>query len=213
MKKIVTILGTRPEIIKLSKVIPLLDKYYNHTLIHTGQNFDYELNEIFFKDLHIRKPNFFLNVKSSNTGDAISKIIKNSFQILQKISPDAVLIYGDTNSCLSAISAKKLQIPIIHMEAGNRCFDQRVPEEINRKIIDHISDINLVISDHAKTNLINEGLNSDRIFKTGSHMFEVISDNLKKINNSKILSNLKIKKNEYFIVSIHREENVDYKNK
>lgn len=208
--KVTTIVGTRPEIIKLSEVIKKLNKYFNHTLIHTGQNYDFELNEIFFKQLGIRKPDFFLNIASKNPAEAISLAIKNTDFVLRKIKPDAVLIYGDTNSCLSIIAAKKLQIPIFHMEAGNRCFDQRVPEEINRKLVDHLSDINITLSEHARRYLLREGINPETVFKTGSPMTEVISKNMPSINKSKIIDDLNLSKSKYFLVSLHREENIDY---
>ena len=204
-----TIVGTRPELIKLSILLGELDRNTNHTLVHTGQNYDYELNEIFFKDLKIRIPDYFLNVAEKNVCDTIANIIKESDKIIRKIKPDAIILYGDTNSCLSVISAKKNQIPIFHMEAGNRCFDQRVPEEINRKIVDHLSDINFVLTEHARRYLIAEGLPQERIIKSGSHMFEVLNYFKENINQSKILNKLKLKKNKYFIFSIHREENVD----
>ena len=209
--KIITIVGTRPEIIKLSRVIDELDRVSNHILIHTGQNYDYELNEVFFKDLKIRKPNYFLNAVGKSTAETISKIIFESDKILDKEKPDAVLLYGDTNSCLSVISAKRRQIPIFHMEAGNRCFDQRVPEEINRKIVDHLSDINMPLTEHARKYLIAEGIPADRIVKTGSCMKEILDFYNKDISNSKVINELKLKADKYFLVSAHREENVDYK--
>ena len=209
--KIVTIVGTRPEIIKLSRVIDELDRVSNHILIHTGQNYDYELNEVFFKDLKIRKPDYFLNAVGKSTAETISKIIFESDKILNKEKPDAVLLYGDTNSCLSVISAKRRQIPIFHMEAGNRCFDQRVPEEINRKIVDHLSDINMPLTEHARKYLIAEGIPAERIIKTGSCMKEILDFYKKDISKSKIINKLKLKSNKYFLVSAHREENVDYK--
>lgn len=211
--KILTIVGTRPELIKLSAIIKKLDLYFNHILVHTGQNYDYHLNKIFFNDLKIRKPNFFLNVKSKSLEETIGKIIEKIGKLINKIKPDAVVIYGDTNSCLSAIPAKKNKVPIFHMEAGNRSFDDRVPEEVNRRIIDHISDINLVLSEQARQNLINEGIKGEYIFKTGSHMFEVINQNKSKIESSKILKILNLKKNHFFLVSLHREENVDSKDR
>ena len=211
--KVITLVGTRPELIKLSCVIKKLDKYFNHYLIHTGQNYDYNLNEIFFKDLNIRKPDYFLKIKSQTASQAISKVIASTDNIIKKIKPDAFVVYGDTNSCLSALAAKKNNIPIFHMEAGNRCFDDRVPEEVNRRLIDHISDINLVLSEHARRNLINEGIKVDNIFKTGSHMFEVIENNINKIKNSLILKKLGINHKKYFLISLHREENVDNKDK
>ena len=209
--KVITIVGTRPEIIKLSRVIDELDRLSNHILVHTGQNYDYELNEVFFKDLKIRKPDYFLNAAGKSTAETISKIIFESDKILDKEKPDAVLLYGDTNSCLSVISAKRRQIPIFHMEAGNRCFDQRVPEEINRKIVDHLSDINMPLTEHARKYLISEGIPSDRIIKTGSCMKEILDYYNKDISKSKVINDLKLKTNNYFLVSAHREENVDYK--
>ena len=209
MYKICTLVGTRPELIKLSRVIPELDKFFKHFLIHSGQNYDYSLNKVFFKDLKIRKPDLFLNVKDGNLSKTIANIIFKTNQMLEKIKPDALLVYGDTNTSLGIISAKRKKIPIFHMEAGNRCNDQRVPEEINRKIADHLSDVNIVISEQARTNLINEGINKEFIFKFGSHMNDVINFYKKDIKNSKILDKLKIKKDKYVLVSLHREENVD----
>ena len=209
--KIITIVGTRPEIIKLSRVIDELDRLSNHILVHTGQNYDYELNEVFFKDLKIRKPDYFLNSAGKSTAETISKIIFESDKILDKEKPDAVLLYGDTNSCLSVISAKRRQIPIFHMEAGNRCFDQRVPEEINRKIVDHLSDINMPLTEHARKYLIAEGIPAERIIKTGSCMKEILDFYNKDISKSKVINDFKLKANKYFLVSAHREENVDYK--
>ncbi len=207
--KVMTILGTRPEIIRLSETIKKLEKYTNHVLLHTNQNFDYELNKIFFKELELKKPKYILNVKSKTVGEQIGKIITQSEKILQKEMPDAVLILGDTNSALVCIVAKRMKIPIFHMEAGNRCFDDRVPEEINRRIVDHTSDINLPYTEHARRNLLREGLPSDYIFVTGSPMAEVILVNKEKIEQSEILKKFKLKKEEYFVISIHREENVD----
>lgn len=209
--RLLTIVGTRPEIIKLSNVIKKCDEFFEHTLVHTGQNYDYELNEIFFQDLGIRKPDFFLDVKSKSLGESIGNIITKSFEVLEKVQPDCLLILGDTNSCLSAISAKRLKIPIFHMEAGNRCFDQNVPEEINRKIVDHISDINLAYSENARQYLISEGIRKDFIFKIGSPMNEIIKLHSDSINKSKILEKLKLQNKEYIVVSFHREENVDLK--
>ena len=209
MTKVMTILGTRPEIIKMSRIITEIDKFFDHTLVHTGQNYDYELNEIFFNDLEVRKPDQFLDVASNTVGETIGNIIAKSDKVLEKINPDALILYGDTNSCLSAIAAKRRKIPIFHFEAGNRCFDLRVPEEINRKIVDHTSDINFTLTDHAKTYLIMEGIRPDRIFKTGSHMYEVLERYKNNIKNSNILKELNIKDNKYFLVSVHREENVD----
>ena len=209
MYKICTLVGTRPEIIKLSVLINKLDKYFKHYLIHSGQNYDYNLNKIFFDELNLKKPDFFLKVKSDELGKTIGNIIYKTDQILKKIKPDALLVYGDTNTSLGIISAKRLKIPIFHMEAGNRCFDQRVPEELNRKIADHLSDINITISEHARQNLISEGISKEFIFKFGSHMNEVIQKYKKKILESKILEKNNLKKDKYLIVSLHREENVD----
>jgi len=208
--KVMTIVGTRPEIIKLSRIICELDKYTSHTLVHTGQNYDYELNEIFFKDLDIRKPDYFLNAVGKTTGETISKIIHESDKIIEKVKPNAILLYGDTNSCLSVISAKRKQVPIFHMEAGNRCFDQRVPEEINRKIVDHLSDINMPLTEHAKQYLISEGINPATIIKTGSCMKEILNFYSHKIEQSDIHNKLGLRLKKYFLVSAHREENVDY---
>lgn len=207
--KVLTIVGTRPEIIKLSRVICELDKFVNHILVHTGQNYDYELNEVFFKDLEIRKPDYFLNAVGDSLAQTIGNIITNIDDVLQKEQPDAIVLLGDTNSCLSAISAKRRKIPIFHMEAGNRCFDQRVPEEINRKIVDHLSDINLVYTEHARRYLLDEGFKPEMIIKTGSPMKEVLNYYVKQISNSNVLVDLGLREKEYFIVSSHREENVD----
>ena len=205
-----TIVGTRPEIIKLSRVMAELDKNVEHILVHTGQNYDFELNEIFFKDLGVRKPDYFLNAVGKTTAETIGNILIKSDEIFEKVNPDAVLLYGDTNSCLSVISAKRRQIPIFHMEAGNRCFDQRVPEELNRKIVDHLSDINMPLTEQARDYLIKEGIRPETIIKTGSCMKEILSFYKEKINNCDIIERLQIEKRKYFIVSIHREENVDY---
>ena len=205
--KVMTIVGTRPEIIKLSRVISELDKFTNHTLVHTGQNYDYELNEIFFKkDLEIRKPDYFLNAVGKSTAETTSKVINESDKIIEKVKPDAVLLYGDTNSCLSVISAKRKQVPIFHMEAGNRCFDQRVPEEINRKIVDHLSDINMPLTEHAKQYLISEGIDPSTIIKTGSCMKEILDYYSSKIEKSTIHKKLGLKTKNYFLVSAHRGE-------
>ena len=209
MLKVMTIVGTRPEIIKLSCVIQELDIYTDHTLVHTGQNYDYELNELFFEQLDIRKPNYFLEAIKSSPSNTIADIISKTDKIIEKIKPEAILLYGDTNSCLSVISAKKRKIPIFHMEAGNRCFDQRVPEEVNRKIVDHISDINMPLSEHARRYLISEGIKPETIFKIGSPMKEVLNKNIDKIKSSKILEIENLKPKEYFLISLHREENVD----
>lgn len=207
--KVLTIVGTRPEIIKLSRVIDALDRSVDHVLVHTGQNYDYELNQVFFDDLEIRKPDYFLNAAGETTAESIANIIKESDKVLEKESPDALLIYGDTNSCLSVIAAKRRKIPIFHMEAGNRCFDQRVPEEINRKIVDHLSDINMVISDHARRYLMLEGIKPETIIKIGSSMKEVFDYYKTNIEESDVLQREKLDKNGYFLVSIHREENVE----
>lgn len=207
--KVATIVGTRPEIIRLSRIISKLDKYCEHTLIHTGQNYDYELNQIFFEDLSIRAPDVFLECAGKTAADTMAQVISKSDKVFADIQPDALLILGDTNSALSAISAKRKKIPIFHMEAGNRCFDLRVPEEINRKIVDHISDINMPYTSIAREYLLNEGLKPDSIIKTGSPMDEVLSFYKEKIDSSNILSTLKLETNQYFVVSVHREENVD----
>jgi UDP-N-acetylglucosamine 2-epimerase len=207
--KVMTMVGTRPEIIKLSRVIAELDKYTEHILVHTGQNYDYELNEIFFEELGIRKPDYFLNAAGENFAKTIGNVIIKSDELIAKIKPDAFLLYGDTNSCISVISAKRNKVPIFHMEAGNRCFDQRVPEEINRKIIDHLSDINMPLSEHARRYLIAEGIAPETIIKTGSPMKEVLLYHQNNIENSKVLENEHLTKESYFVVSAHREENVD----
>lgn len=209
--KVITIVGTRPEIIRLSRIIPLLDAQCDHVLVHTGQNYDYELNEIFFSDLEIRKPDQFLDAAGASSAETIGNVIAKADELLRNLRPDAVLILGDTNSALAAIAAKRLRIPIFHMEAGNRCFDQRVPEEINRKIVDHISDINLTYSSIARENLLREGLSADMVIKTGSPMLEVLQSQKVRIQNSDILTRMGLKTNKYFIVSTHREENVDQK--
>lgn len=207
--KVMTILGTRPEIIRLSKTISLLDKFVEHKLVHTGQNYDYELNEVFFNDLKVRKPDYFMEVDTSTLGTVYGNVLIKAEEILEIEKPDAVLILGDTNSSIACIMAKRKKIPIYHMEAGNRCFDLNVPEEINRKIIDHISDFNLCYTEHARRNLIAEGLPSRRIYVTGSPMKEVLFDHMDKIKASNALEKLKLKEKQYFLVSIHREENVD----
>ena len=207
--KIITVVGTRPEIIRLSRIISLLDQHCDHTLVHTGQNYDYELNQIFFEDLEIKMPDFFLNSAGNNPSQTIGKIIIAFEEILEKIKPDSILILGDTNSCLSVIPAKRRKIPIFHMEAGNRCFDMRVPEEINRKIVDNVSDINLTYSSISREYLIKEGFPPDRVIKTGSPMLEVLNFYDQKIEQSKIIEKLKIKSKDFFLVSFHREENID----
>ena len=207
--KVMTVLGTRPEIIRLSRVMAELDKHCEHIIVHSGQNYDYELNEIFFNDLGVRKPDFFLNAAGSNAAETIGKIIIAVDNVLAQEKPDAMLVLGDTNSCLSAIPAKRRKVPIIHMEAGNRCFDQRVPEETNRKIVDHISDINLTYSSIAREYLLNENFPPDRLIKTGSPMFEVLNFYKKGIEDSDVLKRLSLTEYKYFVVSAHREENID----
>ncbi len=209
--KVMTIVGTRPEIIRLSQVIQKLDnsEAIEHILVHTGQNYDYELNEVFFKDLNLNKPDYFLNTALGASSETIGNILIKIDPILERENPDAVLILGDTNSCLCAIPVKKRQIPIFHMEAGNRCFDQRVPEETNRKIVDHIADINLTYSDIAREHLLREGISPDRIIKTGSPIYEVVYSKIDNIKNSNILDRLNLEKNRYFVISAHREENIN----
>ncbi len=211
--KVMTVVGTRPEIIRLARVMNALDNAdaIEHVIVHTGQNYDYELNQIFFDDLTIRKPDYFLNAAGTTATETIGKILINIDPLLEELQPDAFLVLGDTNSCLCAIPAKKRHIPIFHMEAGNRCFDQRVPEETNRKIVDHISDINLTYSDIAREYLLREGLSADRIIKTGSPMFEVLNHYLPSIKSSNILERLSLEHNNYFVVSAHREENINSK--
>jgi UDP-N-acetylglucosamine 2-epimerase (non-hydrolysing) len=208
--KVMTVVGTRPEIIRLARVMNALDNSdaIEHVIVHTGQNYDYELNQIFFDDLAIRKPDYFLNAAGTTATETIGKILINIDPLLEELQPDAFLVLGDTNSCLCAIPAKKRHIPIFHMEAGNRCFDQRVPEETNRKIVDHISDINMTYSDIAREYLLREGLSADRIIKTGSPMFEVLNHYLPSIKSSNILVRLSLEHNNYFVVSAHREENI-----
>jgi UDP-N-acetyl-L-fucosamine synthase len=207
--KVATVIGTRPEIIRLSRVMDALDRHYQQIIIHTGQNHDYELNQIFFDELGIRKPDFFLEAAGSTAAETIGHVIARSDVVLREQQPDAVLVLGDTNSCLSAIAAKRLKIPVFHMEAGNRCFDQRVPEEINRKIVDHISDINMPYSDISREYLLREGIPPDRIIKTGSPMYEVLHYYLPKIKQSDVLQRLNLHPKEYYLVSAHREENID----
>lgn len=204
-----TILGTRPEIIRLSEVIKKCDKYFDHILVHTGQNWDYTLNQIFFEDLNLRAPNCYLDAVGEDLGETIGNIIAKSYKLMQEIKPDALLILGDTNSALSAISAKRLKIPIFHMEAGNRCFDENLPEEMNRRIVDHIADVNLCYSEHARRYLNAEGRPKERTFVTGSPMAEVLTANREKIETSKILESLNLEKGKYILLSAHREENID----
>ncbi|WP_437214113.1 non-hydrolyzing UDP-N-acetylglucosamine 2-epimerase [Pectobacterium sp. LFLA-215] len=207
--KVMTVVGTRPEIIRLSRVLDKLDAYCDHIIVHTGQNYDYELNEVFFNDLGIRKPDFFLNAAGKNAAETIGQVIIKVDQVLEVIQPEAMLVLGDTNSCISAIPAKRRKIPIFHMEAGNRCFDQRVPEETNRRIVDHTADINLTYSSIARDYLLAEGLPADRIIKTGSPMFEVLNHYLPQIDSSDVLARLSLQEKRFFVVSAHREENVD----
>lgn len=209
MLKVMTLVGTRPELIKMSRVIAELDKQVNHVLVHSGQNYDYELNQVFFEDLEIRKPDHFLGAVGQTAAAAIAEVIKKSDEIFDLEKPDALLLYGDTNTCLAVIAAKRRKIPVFHMEAGNRCFDQRVPEELNRKVLDHLSDINMVLTEHARRYLIAEGIRPETIFKTGSHMAEVLGYYREKIDHSDVLERMSLSEGGYFIVSTHREENVD----
>lgn len=209
MLKVMTLVGTRPELIKMSRVIAELDKQLDHILVHSGQNYDYELNQVFFDDLEIRKPDYFLNISRDSAAQSIADVIAKSDVLFEEVKPDALLLYGDTNTCLAVIAAKRRKIPVFHMEAGNRCFDQRVPEELNRKVVDHLSDINLVLSEHARRYLIAEGIRPETIIKTGSHMKEVLAYYQPKIADSTILEQTKLQKEQYFVLSIHREENVD----
>jgi UDP-N-acetylglucosamine 2-epimerase (non-hydrolysing) len=207
--KVMSVVGTRPEIIRLSRVLAKLDDYCEHVIVHTGQNYDFELNQVFFDDLGLRKPDYFLNAAGKNAAETIGKVIINVDQALEEIQPDAMLVLGDTNSCLAAIPAKRRKVPIFHMEAGNRCFDQRVPEETNRRIVDHTADINLTYSSIARDYLLAEGLPADRVIKTGSPMFEVLNHYMPQIDASDVLSRLDLQKGQFFVVSAHREENVD----
>jgi len=207
--KVMSVVGTRPEIIRLSRVLAKLDEHCDHVLVHTGQNYDFELNEVFFNDLGVRKPDYFLNAAGKNAAETIGQVIINVDQALEEIQPDAMLVLGDTNSCLSAIPAKRRKVPIFHMEAGNRCFDQRVPEETNRRIVDHTADINLTYSSIARDYLLAEGLPADRVIKTGSPMFEVLNYYMPQVDASDVLSRLALQQGQFFVVSAHREENVD----
>ena len=209
MLKVMTIVGTRPELIKMSRVIAEFDRHTQHILVHTGQNYDYELNQVFFEDLEIRKPDYFLEAVGVNAAQTIGQVIMKADEVMEKEQPNAVMLYGDTNSCLAVIAAKRRKIPVFHMEAGNRCFDQRVPEELNRKVLDHLSDINLVLTEHARRYLIAEGIRPETIIKTGSHMREVLDYYMPKIQESDVLVRLGLTRDKYFIVSAHREENVD----
>ncbi len=209
MIKVMTIVGTRPELIKMSRVIGLFDQYSTHVLVHTGQNYDYELNQVFFEDLQIRKPDYFLEAAGGTAVATIAKVIERADEVFEAEKPDALMVYGDTNSCLAVIAAKRRKIPVFHMEAGNRCFDERVPEEINRKIIDHLSDINIVITEHARRYLLAENILPDRIFKFGSHLPEVFDAFREQVNSSGVLKRVGLSSGEYYLVSAHREENVD----
>ena len=212
MLKVMTILGTRPELIKMSRVISEFDAHTNHVLVHTGQNYDYELNQLFFDDLNIRKPDHFLEAVGDNAAQTIARVIEKSDVVMEQEKPDAVMLYGDTNSCLAVIAAKRRKIPVFHMEAGNRCFDQRVPEELNRKVLDHLSDVNFVLTEHARRYLIAEGVRPETIIKTGSHMREVLDYYMPKIQSSNVIERMELQNGRYFIVSAHREENVDTPN-
>lgn len=207
--KVMTIIGTRPEIIRLSACIKACDRYFDHRLVHTGQNWDYTLNQVFFDDLGLRAPDYYLDSVGQTLGETMGNIIAKSYEVLQKEKPDALLILGDTNSALSAISAKRLKVPIFHMEAGNRCFDQNVPEEINRKIVDHIADINLPYTEHSRRYLLSEGFRKEHIFVTGSPMQEVLQEHMARIDDSDVLERLNLEPNRYILVSAHREENID----
>lgn len=209
MLKVMTIVGTRPELIKMSRVIAEFDRHTRHVLVHTGQNYDYELNEVFFDDLEIRKPDHFLEAVGDNAAQTIARVIEKADEVLAAEQPDAVMLYGDTNSCLAVIAAKRRKVPVFHMEAGNRCFDQRVPEELNRKVLDHLSDINLVLTEHARRYLIAEGIRPETIIKTGSHMREVLDHYMPKIQASDVIKRMQLEQGRFFIVSAHREENVD----
>jgi len=207
--KVMTIVGTRPEIIKLSRVMHEVETYLEHVLVHTGQNYDYELNEIFFENLGVRKPDYFLNVAGNSVAHTIGNVISKADDVMEIEKPDAVLLYGDTNSCLAVIAAKRRKIPVFHFEAGNRCFDQRVPEELNRKVLDHLSDINIPLTEHARRYLLSEGVKPETVIKLGSPMKEILYHHMGEIESSDVLTNLKLTENSYFVVSAHREENID----
>jgi UDP-N-acetylglucosamine 2-epimerase len=209
MLKVMTIVGTRPELIKMSRVIAEFDLHTEHLLVHTGQNYDYELNQLFFEDLDIRKPDYFLEAVGTTAAQTIGRVIEKADAVMAKEKPDAVMLYGDTNSCLAVIAAKRQKIPVFHMEAGNRCFDQRVPEELNRKVLDHLSDINMVLTEHARRYLIAEGIRPETIIKTGSHMREVLDHYMPRIEASDVVDRMGLESGKFFLVSAHREENVD----
>jgi len=211
--KVMVVVGTRPEIIRLSSTIKAIERYFNLILVHTGQNYDYTLNEVFFNEFELRKPDYFLDAPGKNLGETVGNIIAKTYGVIEKERPDALLVLGDTNSCLAAYSAKRLKVPIFHMEAGNRCFDFNVPEEINRRVVDHISDMNLAYTENARRYLISEGKNVDNVYVTGSPMAEVLYDNMDKIDSSDVLSRLNLTKKNYFVVSAHREENIDIDDK
>ena len=207
--KVMVVVGTRPEIIRLSSVIKAIDKYFELILVHTGQNYDYTLNQVFFEEFGLKEPDYYLSTPGKNLGETVGNIISKSYDVINEVKPDCLLVLGDTNSCLAAYSAKRLKVPIFHMEAGNRCFDFNVPEEINRRVVDHISDVNLAYTENARRYLINEGIKNDFLYVTGSPMAEVLYSNMESINNSNILDKLNLKENDYFVVSAHREENID----
>ena len=207
--KVMTVVGTRPEIIRLSEIIKKCDRYFDHILVHTGQNYDYSLSQVFFEELGLREPDFYLNVVGDNLGATMGNVIAKSYELMDKVKPDAILVLGDTNSCLSVISAKRLKIPVFHMEAGNRCFDENLPEEINRRIVDHTSDVNLCYTEHARRYLYAEGIKKEYTYVVGSPMAEVLTRNIEKINASNILGQLNLEKGKYILLSAHREENID----
>ena len=210
--KVMVVVGTRPEIIRLSSTIKKIDKHFDLVLVHTGQNYDYTLNQVFFEEFGLKEPDYYLSSPGKHLGETVGNIIAKSYEVINEVKPDALLVLGDTNSCLAAYSAKRLKVPIFHMEAGNRCFDFNVPEEINRRIVDHVSDVNLAYTENARRYLINEGIKNDFLYVTGSPMSEVIYDNIDKINSSNILTKLNLKEKDYFVVSAHREENIDLNN-
>lgn len=207
--KVMTIVGTRPEIIKMSEIIKKCDKFFNHILVHTGQNYDYELNDVFFKDLNLKSPNYYLNVVGEDLGQTMGNVISKSYELMRKVKPDAVIVLGDTNSCLSVISAKRLKIPVFHMEAGNRCKDENLPEEVIRRIVDVTADVNLCYSEHARRYILDSGVKPEYTFVVGSPMAEILNSHIKEINNSDILKKLNLKQNKYILLSAHREENID----